>query len=265
MSELTVQRVRHPIKIRMLQVARVARLSPYMARVTLAGPDLAGFVSASFDDHIKLFFPATPQARPVVPQVGPDGLVFPEGPRPVARDYTPRRYDAQAGELDVDFVLHGTGPACEWAAQARPGLWLGVGGPRGSFVIPDGFDWHVLLGDSSALPAIARRLEELPAGRRAIVRIEVETAEAELPLATQADLDLRWLHRDADGPDALARAAQALQLPPGDGYVWVAAESAVSRQVRQAMVDGHAIPKSRIRAASYWKRGAAAVHEVHED
>ncbi|MCF7697685.1 siderophore-interacting protein, partial [Mycetohabitans sp. B2] len=99
--------------------------------------------------------------------VGPDGVAFPEHhPRPPARDYTPRRYDRHAGELDLEFALHDAGPASAWARQAQPGQWLGVGGPRSSLVIPTDFDWHLLIGDDTALPAIARRLDELPADTR---------------------------------------------------------------------------------------------------
>jgi NADPH-dependent ferric siderophore reductase len=164
-------------------------------------------------------------------------------------------------------VLHGDGPASTWAEQAAPGQQLGIGGPRGSFVVPTGFDWHVLIGDETALPAIARRLEELPAAAQALVLIEVPAESNEIPLATRAQASVRWLHRNGTAPGhsiLLLDAARELRLPPGEGYVWVAAESAVAKALREIMVGRHGIDKSRIRAASYWKRGAAAVHESHE-
>ncbi|MCG2599125.1 MAG: siderophore-interacting protein, partial [Achromobacter sp.] len=176
-SDLTVERVRHPLKMRILTVARGERIAGLLARVTFTGDDLRDFVSASFDDHVKLFFPADPSQPLLLPEVGPDGIKFPDGaPHPAARDYTPRRYDAAREELDIDFVLHGDGPASTWAEQAEAGQRLGIGGPRGSFVVPKGFDWHVLIGDETALPAIARRLEELPATAQALVLIEVPSA-----------------------------------------------------------------------------------------
>ena len=105
-----------------------------------------------------------------MPEPGPDGKP-PEGvERSPGRDYTPRRYDAGRNELVIDFALHDAGPATDWAAQAEPGQQLAVGGPRGSFVVPDDFDWYLFIGDETALPAIGRRLEELRAGARAIVR-----------------------------------------------------------------------------------------------
>lgn len=268
-TDLTVERVRHPLKMRVLTVARVERIAGLLARVTFRGEDLRDFVSASFDDHVKLFFPADPSQPPALPEVGPDGIKFPEGaPRPAARDYTPRRFDVEREELDIDFVLHGDGPASSWAEQAQVGQRLGIGGPRGSFVVPKGFDWHVLIGDETALPAIARRLEELPATAQALVLIEVPGAANEIPLPTQARASVRWLHRDgtaAGYSTLLLEAARGLALPPGEGYTWIAAESAVAKAVREIMVAQHGVDKSRIRAASYWKRGAIAVHESHED
>ena len=261
---LTVERVRHPLRMRMLKVLRTRQVSPQLLRVTLGGEDLADFVSGSFDDHVKVFFPSSGAEKPVLPQVGPDGISFPEDqPRPQTRDYTPRRHDAAAGELDIEFVLHGDGPASTWAAQARPGQYLGIGGPRGSFVIPHEFDWHLLIGDDTALPAIARRVEELGPGARVIVVVEVSDAQARIPLATGPHAEVHWIYRE-DGPEGsqIAATLRWLSLPQGEGYVWAAGEAAAMREVRQYLVDERGIDKTRIRASAYWKRGNAAVHET---
>ena len=130
-SDLNVERVRHPLKMRLLTVTRVERIAGLLARITFTGEDLQDFVSASFDDHVKVFFPADPALAPVLPTAGPDGIKFPEDvPRPAARDYTPRRFDTARQELEIEFVLHGDGPASTWAEQARPGQQLGIGESR---------------------------------------------------------------------------------------------------------------------------------------
>ncbi|AQV97631.1 NADPH-dependent ferric siderophore reductase [Cupriavidus necator] len=265
--DLTVQRVRHALKMRLLQVVRTTQVSSQLLRVTLGGADLEDFVSASFDDHVKVFFPVGGADKPVLPQVSPDGITFPEGqPRPAARDYTPRRYDAAKRELDIEFVLHGDGPASTWAAQAQPGQYLGVGGPRGSFVVPTAFDWHLLIGDDTALPAIGRRLEELGADTHAIVVVEVGDAAAQIPLPTSARCEINWLHRgDAPEGSLLEAALRKLTLPRGEGYVWAAGEAAAMKAVRQYLVAERGIDKKRIRASAYWKRGASAVHETLDD
>jgi NADPH-dependent ferric siderophore reductase len=188
-------------------------------------------------------------------------------PRPIARDFTPRRYDRTAGELDIEFALHEAGPAATWAAQAAVGQYLGVGGPRGSLTIPKHFDWHLLIGDETALPAIARRLEELPAGTRVAALLEVADPSARIDFETTADLYVEWRYRsESDYPGgALLLALRGMYLPEGEGYVWAAGESTVMRAVRQYLCTERGIDKTRIRAASYWKRGAAAVHETLDD
>lgn len=267
-SDRAVVRVRHPLKLRMLRVARVQTVTPHLRRITLAGEELHDFISASFDDHVKLFFPAAGEERPRLPELGPNGLVTVDGaPRPTMRDFTPRRFDRDALELDIEFALHAHGPATDWARQAEPGQWLGVGGPRGSLIIPTTFDWHLLIGDDSALPAIARRLRELPAGARAIAVLEVTDPSARLQFDTDARLETVWRHRNQASPDhdAWLQALRDTTLPAGDGYAWAAGESAAVRVLRQHLVGERGIDKSRIRAAAYWKRGAEGVHETLDD
>jgi NADPH-dependent ferric siderophore reductase len=267
--DLAVQRVRHPLKFRLLQVKQVHTLTPHLIRVTFTGDDLHDFVSASFDDHIKVFFPEPGVDKPTLPEAGPNGPVFAAGqPRATARDFTPRRFDRDARELDIEFAMHEAGPAANWAAQARAGQYLGVGGPRGSLMIPTAFDWHLLIGDDTALPAIARRLEELPAGERVAAVIEVADPSARIDFTTQAELHLVWCYRsEADQRGAaLLQAVRDIYLPEdGEGYVWAAGESATMRAVRHHLVAERGVDKSRIRAASYWKQGAEAVHESLDD
>jgi len=261
------RRVRHELRFRLLHVLRVEQPTPGLRRITLGGKALAGFVSAAHDDHVKLFFPAPGSALPVLPSVGPDGApTFPEGARPIARDYTPRRFSDT--ELEIDFVQHGDGPAATWSAQAKVGDALGVGGPRGSFIVPADLDWYLLVGDDTALPAIARRLAELPAGTRAFVLAEIAGPAEEQPLPSAATLSVHWVHRGSAEPgssEALSQALAALQLPAGDGYAWIAAESDVAKTLRRQLLEAHPMDKGAVKAAGYWKRGTVASHETHSD
>lgn len=265
-----VARVRHELRWRMLTVERVVKVAPSMVRVTLVGDELAGFHSAAFDDHVKVFFPAPGELRPVLgeraPSPGQPSVPFPVGP---ARDYTPRRFDAAARELDIDFALHDAGPATTWAQTAARGQMLGVGGPRGSFVVSDDFDWYLFIGDETAIPAIARRLAELRPGCRAKVIAEVDGPEEEQRFASAADLDVEWLHRAGAprGDSALFEAAvERLVLPQGEGYAWVACESRAAKTIRRRLLEEKpAIDRRWLKASGYWKRGAAAQHEKIED
>ncbi len=260
LSPYAVQRVRHPLNVRRLRVQEVIRASPHLVRVRLCGDNMQDFTSASFDDHLKLLLPPDPDAPLVLPQPGTEGLAFPpDAPRPVMRDYTPRWFDSARGLLDLEFALHGEGVAAKWAVQARPGQEVGVGGPRGSFVVPTGFDWHLLVGDETALPAIARRVEELPAGVQAFVIAETADPGDRRALHSHADLAVQWLSGGADG--GLAAAVAAWQKPEGEGYAWAAGEAAEMGALRRVLVEQHGVVKERMRVAAYWKRGASAHHE----
>lgn len=261
-----VERVRHETKRRLLSVARVAHITPNMIRVTLKGDDLAGFLSAAYDDHIKLFFPRPGETQPVV--TAPGAAESEDGEKPIMRDYTPRRYDPVAGELDVEFAIHEAGPATQWALQAKPGQLLGIGGPRGSFVVADDFDWNLFVGDETALPAIARRLGELRANARAIVMVEVTDAAEEQKFDSKALVETVWLHRGKAEPGKttlLDEALAKLKLPAGEGYAWVACESLTAKRLRRILVEDHGHPKQWVKAAGYWKIGASSVHETHND
>ncbi|WP_279582654.1 siderophore-interacting protein [Fodinicola feengrottensis] len=192
---------------------------------------------------------------------------WPEGKqRPEARDYTPRRYDSAAGELDIDFVVHGDGPASSWASQAQPGDKLAIGGPRGSRLVPDDFDYYVLLGDETTLPAIGRHLEELPASSRVIVLLEVADAAEEQSLANRDSVEVRWLHRDGAEPgstELLLSALRELKLPDGDGYFFAAGEAGTLRPIRRYLADELGANKDWTSISGYWKRGTAN-HDHHE-
>ena len=247
-SPQSIHRVSHEIKRRKLQVLRVTDLTPRMRRVTLHGPELTGFISLGTDDHVKLLFATTPEEQAVLEDFTPGGNS--EGPRPAMRDYTPRRYDPVSGELDIDFVLHGDGPAATWAEQVQPGQSLYIAGPRGSMIVPDMFDSYLLIGDETALPAISRRLESLPAGRRALVVVEIQDDAERQTLESAAYIEVVWVVR---GQQDLVQVVAGLQLPAGELYAWVATESALSRRIRRVLLDDLGINEAAMKAAGYWR------------
>lgn len=228
--------------MREVQVARVEPIGPEFVRMVFAGDALQGFVSLGFDDHVK-FICRDPAAGDDAP--------------PARRDYTPRHWDATRQELTIDFALHGHGVASAWARQARPGHTATIGGPRGSMVVPTDYDWHLLAGDATAAPAMARRLAELPAGARAIVIAQLADAAVLAPELSAAQVEL---HLVADGT-ALLDAVAARPLPAGEGYVWAAGEAAVMARLRDLMLGTKGHPREAMRIAAYWKQGASDFHE----
>lgn len=246
----TIHRVMHEIKRRRLQVLRVVDLTPRMRRITLGGPELAGFISLGTDDHVKLLFPQNAEQTAAL-----ETMVLGdknEGPMPEMRDYTPRRYDLETLELDIDFVLHGDGPASTWAEQATPGQFLHIGGPRGSMIVPDIFDSYLLIGDETALPAIARRLEGMAANRKALVVIEVANGAEQQLLESAGQVNVIWVLRDG-GTDNLLTTVKQLQVPKGNLYAWVATETKVSRQIRRVLLDEHGLDEKLVKAVGYWR------------
>lgn len=265
-SALAPQRVRYPMRFRALDVREVQRITPHLVRVTLEGDVLEGFSSLGFDDHVKLFFPDPLTGELVIPTMGPDGLIWPEGTKPIMRDYTPRRFDAAARTLEIDFALHTAGPATLWAGQARPGQQLGVGGPKGSFIVPTGFDWHLLIGDDTALPAISRRLAELPSNAKVKVLLEVDGPADHITFESAAELEVVWVHRsDAAAGDApLLDALHGMQISTGIFHAWIGCESAQAKALRAYLVTECGANPKMIRASGYWRKGSMATHDSYD-
>lgn len=221
---------------RQLTVQRVESLTPRMLRLTLAGEELAGFVSPSPDDHIKVFFST------------PDGSE-------AKRDYTPRSFNVAARTLNIDFALHEGGVGSEWARQARPGDQVQIGGPRGSTSISAPGAWWLLIGDETAMPSIGRRIEEMGSGTRVLSLIAVTGSEEEQQFKTSSDHNPSWVYRpetQAQDPAPLLKALSELKLPSGLGFIWIGAQEEVSRALRSYLIDTLGHPPEWIKASAYW-------------
>ncbi|MBR0667597.1 siderophore-interacting protein [Roseomonas hellenica] len=245
---------------RELRVLAVEDIALRMRRLTLSGQDLGRF--ASLDDlHVKLYVPPPGSARPAWPRLAADGrLIWPDPPhRPAQRAYTIRSIDAQKGVIEIDFVLHTHGgPGARFAERAQPGDFCGISGPGGGGM-PTA-RWMLLMGDETALPAIARMLEAMPPHAAGIAIIEVDGPASEVPLTVPAGFALRWLHRggERNGPDSGLHAALAEIAWPAhdDRFVWAACERAAADQIRKELrVIG--LERAQYRVAAYWHHGRA--------
>jgi NADPH-dependent ferric siderophore reductase len=242
---------------RLLRVRRRELLTPRMVRITLGGDELAGFPGAGPDRRIRMFFPADGgRTRPALPRESSGGPVWAPGrPRPAIRTYTVRGFDPAAGELDVDFVLHdGPGPAVSWARHARPADEVGVSDPGGRYAPDATVDWHLLVGDESALPAIATVLAALPDGARVEVFVEVADAAERQPLPSGGGVRVHWVHRDtARHGDRLVAAVRGAALPAGRGQAWVSAEASSVFELRRHLLDERGIERRLLYATNYWR------------
>jgi NADPH-dependent ferric siderophore reductase len=267
MSDRSITRMRHELRMRLLHVIKVVRINRHLVRVTLGGSDLIGFTSVGFDDHVKVFIPPQGAVFNDLPTMGPKGPVFEaSGIQPTLRDYTPHHHDPLALTLQLDFALHDAGPATAWAQGAKQGDKLVIGGPRSSFVVGTGFDWHLLIGDDTALPAIRRRCAELPPDSRVIVFAEVEDADHEEAIDSSCNVEVHWIHRKPNDGTASYRLAETIAtsvFPVGDFYGWIACESSDAKLHRAALLDRGA-NRAALKASGYWRRGTVASHDVHE-
>lgn len=242
--------------LREMTVLRVADITPHVRRITFTGQDLKRFEGDSL--HVRLLFPPEGVHPPEWPKPGKNGRPVwpPEERRPVQRVYTIRRIDAAAGEMDIDFVLHAApGIASGWAAGARAGALIGLMGPGGREMRPAA---HVLLaGDETAIPAMARILERLPAETTGQAMIEVEDEREVQDLVHPAGVTLLWLFRRGREPgrnDLLADAVMAAPLPDHDDVLcWLGAEEAIARRIRSYWREEKGLDRAKCLAVGYWK------------
>jgi NADPH-dependent ferric siderophore reductase len=256
---------RDPPPFRRAEVARVEELTPHLRRITLTGPELDGLPDRGPAASVRLLVPV-PEGL-VVPTWNGNVWLFDDGSRAPIRTLTPRRIEAEPAELDVDVVLHGEGPISTWAAAAQPGALAAVSGTgRGIEVADDGAPW-VLLGDESAMPAIATLLEALPPSTAVQVVVEVAHPDARLDLPPHAGATVTWCDRVGDEAPGAALVRAALdgplapgQLPP-EGRAFAAGEAAAIQRIRRHVVEelGHPRPRTVIRG--YWKHGRAATDD----
>ncbi|PSK98142.1 NADPH-dependent ferric siderophore reductase [Murinocardiopsis flavida] len=257
-----------PLTPRLLDVRAVRRITPRMIRVTLGGDQLAGFRTANFADHVKLWFPDEETGAHVLPELDGDGRVgnF-RAPGVIFRDYTVRGYDDARQTLDIDFVDHDHGPAGRWAGRAAPGDRIGVLGPRGTVHVPTGADYYIIAADETALPAAARWLEELPRDARVFAFLEVADSGEEQPIDAPAGAAVTWLHRGTAAPGTtgiLEAAVRALPLPEGDGFAWAAGEALSLKPIRRHFKDLGFAKDDGYEVDGYWRRGTVNL-DHHED
>jgi NADPH-dependent ferric siderophore reductase len=238
------------------RVVSVSAVTPRLISVLVTGDELDGFADAVPTAHMKVFLPAEGEDAPSLPAHGADGtLIAADGPAPVVRTYTPRRYDPATGTLEIQFLLHGTGPASAWAQRAKPGDRLGVRGPGGRFSLEPAVDSWWLAADESALPALGTLLEALPDTAAADVHIEVDGPDDELELTAPAKTTITWHQRrpGAYGSE-LAAAARAASIPDG-ARVWVACEAAAMRDIRRHFLAERRLPAASLVTRGYWRVG----------
>ena len=246
---------REPPPFRPVAVRRVERLSPRMNRVTLAGSGLEGLAIDEPGASVRLLLPSS-DGELVLPSWNGNEFLLPDGRRPPLRTFTPRRFDPEAQELDLEIVVHGHGVASQWAETAAPGVPVAVSGPGRGYTIDRDAPAFLLGGDETAIPAIGQLLEVLPPQTPVQVRIEVAAPDARLPVPDHPRADVEWcdLPSGSAPGDALVAAVAAADLVPG-AKVWVAGEAAAVQRIRRHLFSEQGVARGDATVRGYWKHG----------
>ncbi|MBQ3358425.1 MAG: siderophore-interacting protein [Microbacterium sp.] len=260
-----------------LTVLRSERLSPHWMRVTLGGGEIEKFRPMGFDQWFRLFLPIGGDAGldrvPAKANKMFGYLKFlriPDGERPVMRNYSVRAYRPVEGErgaeIDVDFVLHGSaaegtaGPASRWAETCTPGEHVLIIDEGLTFNPERGVDRVLLVGDETALPAIASIAASVPAGATGTAIIEVPSLDDALDFPHPEGLSVEWVlrpHDEQPGALALQRVAE-LDLPAETFHTYAAGEQSLASGVRKLLVGERGVDKNTVSFCGYWKIGAAS-------
>jgi len=254
-----------PVRIRTAEVVRTAWISSTSIRLTVGGEGVAGFESAVFDEHVKLIYPDPETGELVLPTPDGDDLDWPR-PFPTSREYTIRAHRPEQGEIDIDFVAHAGGLAADWVREVQPGDPVHIAGPPGGYAVPDDYTHYLLAGDETALPAMARWLEEAPRDTVGWVVVEVPAPASQVPLDGPPGVEVVWLHTGSGGGTELDDAVRALPIPAdADLFVWLAGEAGAIKPLRRWVRDERGLGKDQSSITGYWKRGHADTHEHMDD
>jgi NADPH-dependent ferric siderophore reductase len=249
-------------RARLAMLTEVRRSEPIgesMIRVVLGGGELERFsASVCTDSYVKLVFlsPGVEYPRPLDVNAVKTTHAAEDWPR--LRTYTVRDWDAELQELTLDIVVHGdAGLAGPWAKGVKPGDEVFVVGPGGEYAPDPSADWHLLVGDESALPAICVSIGSLPADAAGHVFLEVDGPEGEVPLAGPAGVTVTWLHR-AGGPvgQLLVDAVAGLDFPAGKVHAFVHGEAGFVKELRRVLRIDRGLAREQLSISGYWRYGA---------
>lgn len=303
-----------PLVLAEIEAVEVTRISPTFVRVAFAGAELGemGVDGPWLDQRLKLVLPFGPDhPLPRLVDLGADWYdgwrrLDPEE-RGHMRTYTVRDVTGYGVDtrLVVDFVVHDdglAGPGASWAMRARPGDRVITLAPRrgvpfgGIEFTPGDADQLLLVGDESAVPAVAGILAGLPCDAVGAAYLEVPDAADIQDLPCPPGVAVRWLPRGHDevgsclvptvrsyvGLAPRLSAEPEVEVDPElwetpmwsssgepvdapvvaggelDGvFAWIAGESAMVTRLRRALVTEVGVDRRQVAFMGYWRRGVA--------
>ncbi|GAA4926359.1 siderophore-interacting protein [Streptomonospora halophila] len=241
-----------------VRVESVAAVSDGFTRVAVVGDELAGYRDALPADAFKLLLPPEGRGGVEFPERGGDGLPYwpPDARPPVFRAFTVRRFDPGSRRITFDVLRH-DGFTRRWLDSAAVGDTIGLAGMRREFHAGTGVDHHLLIGDASALPAIAAITESLPPRVPASVYLAAGHASDRDLLRPRANVTVHWVAGGSPtgSGSPLERAVRDGGRTGGRVQAWLAAEAGVMREVRRLLLGELGVGRTDLHSAAYWKSG----------
>lgn len=242
---------REPPRFRRLTVDRIVPVTPRLTRCTLAGDELDGFVLHEPAASVRLLLPA-PGAERSLPTWNGNEFLRDDGSRPTIRTFTPRRFDPEVRELDLEIVLHEHGAASDWAREAVPGHEVAVSGPGRGYTIDPDARGLLLAGDETAVPAICQLLESIPGEVAVSVIVEAADPSARFALPSHPLARVEWVPGTGRPGRALVDAVTSAPIDEGT-RVWAAGEAAAMQRIRRHLFGDRGLDRRHATIRGYWK------------
>lgn len=252
---------RRPVRPQIvLEVVERTRLTPHLLRIVAGGPGISAVEDKGFTDaYTKMHF--APAEAGLTPPYDMEELRerLPIELLPSTRTYSIRRFDLEAGQIWIDFVTHGDeGVAGPWAMNAQVGDPVVLVGIGGGYAPDPEADWHLLVGDESAIPAIAAALEAMPTDAVGTVFLEVQNESEQLELTVPDGIEVHWVHRgasEAGTTTLLFDAVRSLEWREGRVQVFAHGERGAMKQLRPHLVDERGLDRTQLSLSAYWAYG----------
>jgi len=232
--------------MRMTQVLEVIDLSPHMRRIVLKGNDLIDFPQGMESAHVKVILPQPGQEKPKLGK-------YP-GFEKWMRSYTIRCFDPIEKTLKIDFAVNDhSGLATNWATNASVGDYLGIAGPGDIKYTQYDADWHLIIGDLTALPAIVTTIEKLPADACGYVLAQIPTEQDMQIVKTPKNLEIKWVVNADLTKNMLLETVQKLKWLKGEPAVFIASETQKMKSIRKYVALQPGFERELMYASAYWK------------
>jgi NADPH-dependent ferric siderophore reductase len=181
--------------------------------------------------------------------------------RPTRRRYSVRSVDAEAGTFTLWIAQDHNGPGAQWAGEASVGDSVDVVGPRGKIPLDPMADWHLFIGDVSALGSFYRMAQSIEVPGRAIFIVETDHAEDAVTATFDEGLGVTGIFvdragRSANDPAGLLSGLSAFAFPPDDGHAYLFGEFHVTKVLQSALTD-RGLDAESISRKAFWRFGQA--------